>query len=53
MHDGARIDPKAIPPRGRARRADAVRGATDLSKCLLSSMPGLLFNVAVELGQKA
>ncbi|HEX6703629.1 MAG TPA: acetyl-CoA carboxylase biotin carboxylase subunit [Albitalea sp.] len=52
MHDGAQIDAKVFTPR--AAELDATmpfKAPPDLSRFLLSPMPGLLVDVAVQAGQ--
>lgn len=53
MHDGAQIDAKVFLPRTAELNAlMPFKAPPDLSKFLLSPMPGLLVDVAVEPGQK-
>src|SRR5690606_34004541 len=52
LHGGARLDVQVLTPRG-AELAELmpVKAAPDMSKFLLSPMPGLLVSVAVTVGQ--
>jgi propionyl-CoA carboxylase alpha chain len=53
MHDGTRIDAKVFTPRAAELSAlMPLKAPPDLSKFLLSPMPGLLVDVAVAPGQK-
>ncbi|HMC14676.1 MAG TPA: acetyl-CoA carboxylase biotin carboxylase subunit [Albitalea sp.] len=53
MHDGTRIDAKVFTPRAAELNAlMPLKAPPDLSKFLLSPMPGLLVDVAVTPGQK-
>jgi len=52
-HNGTRIEAKVLPPRMAELNAlMPFKAPPDLSKFLLSPMPGLLVDVAVTLGQK-
>jgi propionyl-CoA carboxylase alpha chain len=53
MHDGTQIDAKVFTPRAAELNAlMPLKAPPDLSKVLLSPMPGLLVDVAVTPGQK-
>jgi propionyl-CoA carboxylase alpha chain len=52
MHDGAQIDAKVFTPRAAQLNAlMPLKPPPDLSRFLLSPMPGLLVDVAVQPGQ--
>jgi propionyl-CoA carboxylase alpha chain len=52
MHDGAQIDAKVFTPRAaELNRLMPVKAPPDLSRFLISPMPGLLVDVAVQPGQ--
>jgi propionyl-CoA carboxylase alpha chain len=52
-HDGARVEARVLSPRAAELYAlMPVKARPDLSKFLLSPMPGLLVEVAVQAGQK-
>jgi propionyl-CoA carboxylase alpha chain len=52
MHDGTQIDAKVFTPRAAALNAlMPLKAPPDLSKLVLSPMPGLLLDVAVNVGQ--
>jgi propionyl-CoA carboxylase alpha chain len=52
VHDGARVEARVLTPRAAELLAlMPFKPPPDLSRFLLSPMPGLLVNVAVEVGQ--